>query len=115
MIYQLHLSIPSILAATTFSLSSISVEGNKRLSDEAIVNFSRLNLNNNISSEDLNDAYSQILNTGLFKEVNFKQSNRNLIIFVEEYPTINEISFEGNKKFTDEKLEYFIQVRLDQL
>ena len=31
-----------------------------------------------------------------------------MIITVEEYPTINEISFEGNKKFTDEKLESFL-------
>jgi outer membrane protein insertion porin family len=31
-----------------------------------------------------------------------------LIIVVDEYPTVNQISFEGNKKFTDEKLASFI-------
>ena len=43
--------------------------------------------------------------------LNFKQSNQNLIISVEEYPTVNEISFEGNKKFTDEKLSSFIETK----
>ena len=102
---------PSTLDANNVSFSSISVEGNKRLSDEAIVNYSRLVIGNNISSEDLNDAYRKIVSTGLFKNVSFKQSNQKLVISVTEYPTVNEISFEGNKKFTDEKLSSFIETK----
>ena len=67
---------PSTLDANNVSFSSISVEGNKRISDEAIVNYSRLKPGNNISSEDLNDGYRKIINTGLFKDVSFKQSNQ---------------------------------------
>ena len=100
-----------LLVANNFSLSSISVEGNKRISDEAIVNYSSLVIENNISSEDLNDAYKKIVSTGLFKNVSFKQSNQKLVISVTEYPTVNEISFEGNKKFTDEKLSSFIETK----
>jgi outer membrane protein insertion porin family len=36
-----------------------------------------------------------------------------LIITVEEYPTINEVSFEGNKKFTDEKLSSFLETKVN--
>ena len=97
------------LSANTFSLKSISIEGNKRISDEAIYNYSRLQLNEKISSEDLNTAYKNIYDTGLFKNVEFKQSNAGLTITIEEYPTISEISFEGNKKFTDEKLSSFVE------
>ena len=64
---------PAILLAKNVSFSTISVEGNERLSDEAIVNYSRLKPGNNISSEELNDGYNKILNTGLFKDVRFKQ------------------------------------------
>ena len=70
-------------------------------------------MNKKISSEDLNDAYKKIIDTGLFKSVKFKQSNQNLIITVEEYPTVNLISFEGNKKFTDEKLSSFLKANQD--
>ena len=102
---------PSTLVADNLSFSSISVEGNQRLSDEAIVNYSRLVIGNKISSEDLNDAYEKIVGTGLFKNVSFQQSNQKLVISVMEYPTVNEISFEGNKKFTDEKLSSFIETK----
>ena len=92
------------LSASTFKLSTVSVDGNNRLSDEAIINYARLSPNEILSTEELNTAYTKVVDTGLFKTVAFKQDGRNLIITVEEYPTINEISFEGNKKFTDEKL-----------
>ena len=103
--------VPSTLVANNLSFSLISVEGNKRISDEAVINYSRLVIGKNISSEDLNDAYGKIVNTGLFKEVTFKQSNQKLVITVTEYPTVNEISFEGNKKFTDEKLSSLIETK----
>ena len=102
---------PAILLAKNVSFSSISVEGNERLSDEAIVNYSRLKPGNNISSEELSDGYNKILNTGLFKDVRFKQSDQLLVIVVTEYPTVNEISFEGNKKFTDERLSSFVETK----
>ena len=105
---QFFLFEPTALSANTFKLGSISVEGNYRLSDEAILNYSRLKSNTTTSSEDLNIAYNKVLDTGLFKDVVFKQNGRNLTIAVEEYPTVNEIFFEGNKKFTDEKLKSFI-------
>ena len=102
---------PSYLEAKTFNLNTISVEGNDRLSDAAVINYSRLVMQNNLTSEDLNKAYKKIVETGLFKRVSFKQVNRKLIISVEEYPTVNEISFEGNKKFTDEKLSSVLSIK----
>ena len=106
--FQGFLFIPAIVNAEALKLSSISVKGNSRLSAEAVINYSRLIPSATISSEDLNTAYTNILDTGLFKNVSFKQDGRVLIIVVDEYPTVNQISFEGNKKFTDEKLASFI-------
>jgi outer membrane protein insertion porin family len=100
---------PVALGASTFRLGSVSVNGNNRLSDEAIINYARLEPSATLSSEELNAAYTKVLDTGLFKTVAFRQDGKNLIITVEEYPTVNEISFEGNKKFTDEKLSSFFE------
>ena len=108
---QLFLLKPSLLIADTFRLDSILVEGNYRVSDEAVVNYSRLKVGETISSENLNDAYNNVLNTGLFSSVEFKQLNKRVIIIVGEYSTVNEISFEGNTKFTDEKLLSFISIK----
>ena len=101
---------PAALSASTFKLGSISINGNNRLSDDAIINYSRLRSNMTVSSEDLSSAYTKVLETGLFKSVAFKQNGPNLIISVEEYPTVNKISLEGNKKFTDEKLSSFLSI-----
>ena len=99
---------PTSLSANTFKLGSISISGNNRLSDDAIINYARLRPSMTVSSEDLSFAYSKVVDTGLFKDVKFKQDGQNLIISVEEYATVNEISFEGNRKFTDEKLLSFL-------
>ena len=80
------LFIPAIVNAEALKLSSISVKGNSRLSDEAVINYSRLVPSVNISSEDLNAAYAKILDTGLFKNVSFSQDGRVLTISVDEYP-----------------------------
>ena len=89
----------------------MSVEGNNRISDNAIVNYSSLNLNSSISSEDLSSAYNNILNTDLFRMVKFKQRGDQLKIIVDEYPTVNEISFEGNSKITDKRLEKVLTIK----
>ena len=103
-ICQICLFEPIALSADTFKLGSIAVKGNSRISDAAIVNYARLSPNASVSPENLNTAYNNVLNSGLFKNVSIKQDGRNLTITVDEYPTVNEISFEGNKKFTDDKL-----------
>ena len=101
---QIFIFEPAILSASTFKLGSIVVEGNNRISDEAVVNYARLSPDTDLSPAELNTAYKKVLDTGLFKNVVFKRDGKKLIITVLEYPTVNQISFEGNKKFTDEKL-----------
>ena len=109
--FQIYLIEPTVLQANTFRLNSVLIEGNKRISDEAISNYSNLTLNKEVSSDELNSAYKNIVDTGLFKIVEFKINNGNLLIVVDELPTVNLISFEGNKKFTDEKLLSFIKAK----
>ena len=95
-IFVFELSAPS---ANTFKLNSYSVEGNQRISDEAIFNYSELTLTSTVSNEDLSRAYKNIVSSELFNSVKFIQRDGNLKISVQEYPTVNKISFEGNTKF----------------
>ena len=102
---------PTKINAQTFRIISTTVEGNYRISDDAIVNYSRLDLNSVLSLEELNKAYTNILETGLFKKIEFIRNGSALKIFVEEYPTVNEISFEGNRRFTDDRLTSFLTLK----
>ena len=99
------------LNAQTFELNSISVEGNKRISNSAVTNYSKLREGAFFSDEDLNEAYKNIVNTKLFRSVKFKRRDNSLIIEVEEYPTVNIVSFEGNRKFTDQRLSKLLTIK----
>ena len=102
---------PTKISAEIFRINSTSIEGNYRISEDAIVNYSRLNLGKVLSSEDLNEAYFNIIETGLFKSVEFNRRGSELTIFVEEHPTVNKISFEGNRRFTDDRLSSLLSLK----
>ena len=108
---QIFVFASSALNADTFKLNSISIEGNNRLSDAAISNYTKIDISKILSPQDLNQSYKNLINTGLFKTVNFEKSNSNLKITVEEYPTVNEISFEGNTKFSDKRLLSLLTIK----
>jgi outer membrane protein insertion porin family len=48
--------------------------------------------------------FKRITSSKLFESIEFKIIDNSLIIKVIEYPTINQISIEGNKSYTDEQL-----------
>ena len=79
---------PFLLHANTVNFNTIVIEGNSRISDGAIKNYSQLRVSEPTSAQDLNDAYSRVIGTGLFKNVEFKETDEQLIIFVVNYQYI---------------------------
>jgi outer membrane protein insertion porin family len=90
--------------AQTYSFSGVSVEGNERVDVETILRYAGIGAGVGISSGALNDAYQRIAGSGLFETVELVPSGNTLIIRVQEYPMVNVINFEGNKRLDDEKL-----------
>ena len=90
-----------ILANTNFAQSEIikkiNIFGNDRLSSETIIMFSRLNINENVDNDDLNNAFKNLFETNYFKEIKINFENGNLKIFVEENPLIQSITIKGIK------------------
>ena len=99
------------LDAQPFELNSITIEGNERISNSAVTNYSKLQAGDFVSDQDLNEAYNNLVKTKLFRSVKFKIRDKTLIIEVEEYPTVNIISFEGNRKFTDQRLSKILTIK----
>ena len=50
-------------------IKKIEVAGNDRLAKETIILFSELNVNDNIYSEDLNNAFKKLYDTNYFKDI----------------------------------------------
>ena len=88
----------NILAAT---FSDFNVEGNKRVSSQTIINFSKLKEGTDLSKNEINEALKNIYETNFFEEVEVNITNNTLNIIVKEYPIIQDIEFKGieAKKF----------------
>jgi outer membrane protein insertion porin family len=95
--------------AQVFSFSNVTVEGNARVDSATILNYAGISRGEEVSAGGLNDAYQRILNSGLFETVELVPQGSTLLIRVVEYPVVNVISIEGNKRLKDEKLSELIQ------
>lgn len=95
--------------AQGFSFSNVQVEGNDRVDTATILNFAGIRRGEEVSAGGLNDAYQRIVNSGLFETVELVPQGSTLVIRVTEYPIVNIINFEGNKRLKDENLAEIVQ------
>jgi len=102
----------SILPTKSFSqedtISSIIVNGNKRITSETIIAISEIENGALYSPSQLNSALQLIKKSTFFKTATVSFANNILTINVVENPTINTINFEGNSTLKDENLSELI-------
>lgn len=99
---------PQAAQAQTYRFTSVAVEGNQRVDPATILSYAGISRGEAITAAQLNDAYQKIVNTGLFESVELIPQGGRLLIRVNEYPTINVISFEGNRRLKDEDLSKIV-------
>ncbi len=95
--------------AQQYKFTSITVQGNQRIESTAILNYAGIVAGQNVSAGQLNSAYQRILDSGLFESAELTPKGNRLSIKVVEFPTINRISFEGNKRLKDEALGALVE------
>ncbi|MFU8776128.1 MAG: outer membrane protein assembly factor BamA [Roseovarius sp.] len=109
------LGMGQIAEAQSYRFSSVAIEGNQRIESGTILSYAGIARNETVSAGQLNDAYQKILGSGLFEVVELVPQGSNLLIRVVEFPTINQIAFEGNDKIKDDDLAGFIQSKSRQV
>ena len=102
-------TLPAPAVAQAYSFSSVQIEGNRRVDSSTILSYAGIARGQSVSGGELNDAYQRILNSGLFERVEIVPQGSQLLIRVVEYPTINRISIEGNRRIKDEDLAAALQ------
>jgi outer membrane protein insertion porin family len=95
--------------AQSFSFSNVVVEGNVRVDPATILSYAGISRGEEVSAAALNDAYQRIANSGLFETVEVVPQGSTLVIRVAEYPIVNIINFEGNRRLKDEDLAGLVQ------
>ncbi|MFA3915459.1 outer membrane protein assembly factor BamA [Ruegeria hyattellae] len=97
-------TLPDMAAAQTYVFNSVQVEGNERIETSTIITRTGIERGKEVSAGQLNDAVQRVLDSGVFETVEMIPRGSTLIVKVAEYPTINQISFEGNKRIKNEVL-----------
>ena len=78
-------------------VNKIQVEGNNRVSEKTIINFSEIKEGDDTTKKILNNSLKKLYDTNFFELVEFKLENNILIIQVSEYPVVQEIIINGIK------------------
>lgn len=95
--------------AQTYQFSNVQVQGNQRVDAATILSYAGIGRGQAVSAGELNDAYQRISNVGLFEDVKIVPQGNTLVITVREFPTINIINFEGNKRIKDDALAKIVK------
>ena len=90
--------------AQDLTFSNVTIEGNDRVDAATILSFLGIARGEALTAGQLNDASQRLTNSGLFESVALVPQGGNLIVRVQEYPIVNVISFEGNRRLDDEQL-----------
>ena len=78
-------------------INEIRVEGNNRVSEKTIINFSEIKKGNDLTKKILNNSLKKLYDSNFFETVEFNLENNILVIKVLEYPVIQEIKINGIK------------------
>lgn len=78
-------------------VKNIVIEGNNRISDETILMFSKININQEININTLNSITKNLYDTNFFDNISVSMDNNILKIFVVEFSIIQNININGIK------------------
>ncbi|NVO55181.1 outer membrane protein assembly factor BamA [Rhodobacteraceae bacterium B1Z28] len=98
------LALPQAAQAQNFTINSFDVDGNRRIETGTIIARTGIEPGQTVTAGQLNDAYQRLLDSGVFETVELTPRGSTLVIEVQEYPTINQISIEGNSRVKDDVL-----------
>ncbi len=91
-------------SAQEFAFSNVVIEGNQRVDAATILAFAGIAKGESLSAAGLNDAYQRLVQAGLFETVEMDPQGGTLVIRVTEFPMLNVVDFQGNKRLKDEQL-----------
>ena len=85
-------------------VKQITIEGNKRISDETVKIYGEIENNRNYTDEDIDTILKNLYSTDFFEDVQISLENNVLIINLKEYPVINQLIVVGekNKRYLDQ-------------
>lgn len=94
-----------VLAADSFIIEDIRVEGLQRISEGTVYNYLPLDAGDELTPSNTRAAIRELYRTGFFQDIQFARENNILVITVRERPAIAAINITGNKAIKEEDLK----------
>jgi outer membrane protein insertion porin family len=101
--------------AQEYSFAQVEIQGNQAVDAPTILGLAGIKRGQSLDTAQLNDAYQGLVRSGLFETVDISPVGGKLVITVKEYPTVNFINFEGNKRLKDEELAKIISSKASRV
>jgi len=98
------LPVLGVSAAHAETVSSITVTGNARVDPETVRTYVTIRPGRPFGPADIDESIKALYATGLFADVQIVRQGGTLVVSVKENPVINRISFEGNRRISDQTL-----------
>lgn len=95
---------PGLASAQTYSFTSVQIEGLSTIEADTVLAYLGFGRGEPVTAAELNDAYRRLVGAGLFDEVSIDPRGSTLVVKVTEFPVINRINIEGNKRLKDDEL-----------
>ena len=92
------------MAAGSFVVKDMRVEGLQRISEGTVFNYLPINIGDTIDSVRIGEAVRALYGQSLFDDIEMRREEDTLIIVVKERPSIENFSIDGNKDIKTEDL-----------
>lgn len=97
-------------AAQAATVSSIQVEGNRRIEASTIISYVTVVPGRSFGARDLNESLQSLFATGLFSDVSLERRASVLLVQVVENPVVRQVVFEGNRRLDDSALDTVVEL-----
>ena len=103
--------LPIMLMAQsqTYTFSAVKVTGNANVDAATVLAYAKIPQGTALTQGSLNDVYQRIVASGLFETVQLVPSGGTLTIKVTEFPVLNLVDIQGNKRVKDDVLTPLLQ------
>ncbi|HOY47032.1 MAG TPA: outer membrane protein assembly factor BamA [Alphaproteobacteria bacterium] len=92
-------------------VSRIDVSGNQRMDSESVRLLADVKIGNDLNSEDVNQIAKKLQQSGYFSKVDVKLNDGVLKIKLNESPTVNMVTIEGNDEISTDDLKKEIRLK----